>query len=232
MRIASQLNVGPSSLMICGPPEPSTTSSTTGSSNTCPGAGNNNNSNNSSFVSCSLMNNNNNNTNTSNNGNMTKILSGMSDHKLLSSLNIDGMHSIQVKLASTYPPPSSNTSITSTTAAPNKSFVDFYSAARIDAEHEKSLPSVLIANNGFAFDMFSRLDDLDQPEIRARIRNILRLIPTNPKLVEAFDSVVLKRSDSNTASVAAAAVVATPTLGTAIIIPSYPSNFGIVINVR
>lgn len=53
--------------------------------------------------------------------------------------------------------------------------------------------------------MFMRLDDLEQPEIRARIRNILRLIPTNPKLVEAFDSVVLKRSEATSASVAAAA---------------------------
>ena len=141
--------------------------------------------------------NNNNNNNNNNNSTNSKLLSQSCDYKLLSSLNIDGMHPIQVKLASTYPP-------TTSSSSSQRNFGDFYSSARIDSEQEKSLPSVLIANNGFAFDMFTRLDDLEQPEIRTRIRNILRLIPTNPKLVEAFDSSILKRCESTTASVAAA----------------------------
>lgn len=154
-------------------------------------------------------------TTTNNNNNINlKLLTQSYDYKLLSSLNIDGMHPLQVKLASTYPPTTCLSS--SSTITSNRNIVDFalYSSTKADAEQEKSLPGVLIANNGFAFDMFTRLDDLDQVEIRARIRNILRLIPTNPKLVEAFDSAVLKRSEPTTASVAAAV----STLGSIILI--------------
>jgi hypothetical protein len=188
LRIASQLNVLPSSVLIYGPPEQNPSTSTNNKDNSC------------IFISSTNTTNNNNNNN--NNGSSTKLLN-QADYKLLSSLNIDGMHPIHVKLASTYPP-------TTSSSTTQKTFTDFYSSVRIDSEHEKTLPSVLIANNSFAFDMFTRLDDLEQTEIRTRVRNILRLIPTNPKLVEAFDLVVLKRCETSTASVAAAA---TPTLG-------------------
>jgi len=64
---------------------------------------------------------------------------------------------------------------------------------RIDPEQERALPGVLIANNSSAFDMLNRLEDFDVANIKIRVRNILKLIPTNPRLLNAFDSIIGKK---------------------------------------
>ena len=82
---------------------------------------------------------------------------------------------------------------------------------KTDPELEKSFPGVLISANSDAFDMLNRLEDFDEPRIRTRIRNIIKLVPTNPRLLDSFDTIIGKMVTSSsatltssTASVAAA----------------------------
>ncbi len=128
-----------------------------------------------------------------------KLMSQINDSKLLNSLNIDGMQPLCVKVASSYP--------SSLNQTPVKDSSLFFST-RVDPEQEKCLPGILIANNSSAFDMLNRLEDFEEPKIRQRVRNITKLIPTNPRLLEAFDSIIGKHSvitsTVTTASVAAA----------------------------
>ena len=65
-------------------------------------------------------------------------------------------------------------------------------AQRYDPELEKSLPGVLIANgdDSSAFDMLYRLEDLAEPKITDGVRKILKLIPTNPRLLDAYDRII------------------------------------------
>lgn len=129
------------------------------------------------------------------------------DFKLLSSLGIDGMQPVYVKLASTFPSSSLSQTPVKDQPALSSTSTSLFNCVRYDPEQEKSLPGVLISKNSYAFDMFSRLEDFNVKPIKQRIRNLLKLIPTNPKLVEAFDSMILKTTNSSRASVAAASLL-------------------------
>ena len=112
-----------------------------------------------------------------------KLLNQSNDSKLLYNLNIDGMQPLSVKVCSTYP--------SSLNQTPVKDSMNMnFSYARVDTEQERSFPGVLISNNSAAFDMLNRLEDFDEPRIRIRVRNIIKLIPTNPRLLEAFDCII------------------------------------------
>ncbi len=135
-----------------------------------------------------------------------KLLNLFNDSKLLTYLGIDGMSPLSVKIASSYGSSLNQTPV-------KDAGILGFGAMRHDPELEKSFPGVLIADGESAFEILYRLEDLDEPKIRSRVRNILKLIPTNPKLLEAYDRIIGKlmntsatalASTSNTASVAAA----------------------------
>lgn len=54
---------------------------------------------------------------------------------------------------------------------------------------EKVLPGVIMSNGGQVFEMLYHLASLDQPRITNRARSLLKLIPTNPVVVELLDSI-------------------------------------------
>ena len=111
-----------------------------------------------------------------------RLLNQSNDFKLLNNLGIDGMQPLSVRICSTYPSTFSQT--------PVKDSSTNFSFSRIDPEQERSFPGVLIANNCAAFDMLNRLEDFDVPSIKIRVRNIIKLVPTNPRLLDAFDSII------------------------------------------
>jgi hypothetical protein len=120
-----------------------------------------------------------------------KLLNQSNDLKLLHTLNIDGMSGLNVKVSSsTYTSSSSQQTPVKNNDSTNMSS---FSMLRIDPEQERALPGVLIANNSSAFDMLNRLEDFDVANIKIRVRNILKLIPTNPRLLNAFDSIIGKK---------------------------------------
>lgn len=56
-------------------------------------------------------------------------------------------------------------------------------------EQEKQLPSYLIASNQASFDLFGRVEETaESASIKAQVRKILNIIPTNPRLLEVLDS--------------------------------------------
>ena len=121
-----------------------------------------------------------------------KLLNQSNDVKLLHTLNIDGMHALNVKVSSTYPlsSMSSQTPVKNNNNNSDLTNMSNFSMLRIDPEQERALPGVLIANNTSAFDMLNRLEDFDVPNIKIRVRNIIKLIPTNPRLLDAFDAIL------------------------------------------
>jgi hypothetical protein len=109
------------------------------------------------------------------------------------------MENLIVKQASNYP----------NSQTPNKDSNGGFSYASnyfnsnntaLSLEQEKLLPSYLISSNQSSFDLFSRLEDLNDATIKHRIKNILNLIPTNPKLLESFDSNILKISSASSST--------------------------------
>ena len=158
-----------------------------------------------------------------------KPLGLLNDTKLLVQLGIDGMSPVTVKQASSYP--------SSLNQTPVKDTGLNFSSSRYDPESEKSLPGVLIANGGSAFDMLHRLQDLDEPKIKKRVRNILKLIPTDPKLLETYDRVIGRMasnssmtSNSSSASVAAASngMVKSPSVSSISNQTAYPTTGSIL----
>ena len=152
-------------------------------------------------------------------------MSPANDTKLLCALGIDGMTPLTVK-----PLPSTHSiSLGSAPLTPNKDVVSatslffanttsnnnnsgnssnsstsmlFSSGATrtIDAEVERTLPSCLIARNPYAFDMLKRLEELDNERIGRRVRSLLKLMPTSPRLLDAFDTLVVAAASDTTLS--------------------------------
>ncbi len=144
-----------------------------------------------------------------------KLLSQSNDIKLLANLNIDGTQSLTAKIASSYPSSLNQTPVKDSTGSLNNNFS--FLSTRIDPDLEKSFPGVLISTNESSFEMLTRLEDVDEPKIRTRIRNIIKLIPTNPRLLDSFDSIIGRivtnssaTLTSSTASVAAASTTTQP----------------------
>jgi hypothetical protein len=123
-----------------------------------------------------------------------KPLNFSNDNKLLDDIGIDGMEPLTIKVTSTYPAVSNNNNNISILTTPNKdSNFGFVRSTEL-TEQEKSLPSYLISNDTHAFEMFHRIEDLEESKIKLRIRNILKLIPTDPKLIEAYERLICTTS--------------------------------------
>lgn len=60
-------------------------------------------------------------------------------------------------------------------------------------EQEKLLPGVVMATGGQAFDMLYQLATLDDANITAQVRILLHLIPTDPAVLDALDSISAKK---------------------------------------
>ncbi|XP_071490931.1 ubiquitin carboxyl-terminal hydrolase 24-like [Diadema antillarum] len=112
------------------------------------------------------------------------------DQKLLSELEFDEEQDLSVKLH-----------------VPVISSVG--SSARIDdnmgsyghshaSELERSLPGVVMATGGQVFEMLYQLAELDEPRITERVRKLLMMIPTDPSVPEALDSICRQGSESIT----------------------------------
>ncbi|XP_014661859.1 PREDICTED: ubiquitin carboxyl-terminal hydrolase 24-like [Priapulus caudatus] len=61
-----------------------------------------------------------------------------------------------------------------------------------DLDHERQWPGVIMAAGGHVFEMFYQLAELDDPRIRARVRSLLMLIPTDSSVLDALDSIGAK----------------------------------------
>ncbi len=133
-----------------------------------------------------------------------KLLNLFNDNKLLAHLGIDGMTPLNVKISSSYG------SSLNQTPVKDSGIMSFNNSGmqRYDPELEKSFPGVLIANGESAFDMLYRLEDLEEPKINSRVRNILKLIPTNPRLLDAYDRIIGKMTTSLSHNVSSASVAA------------------------
>jgi hypothetical protein len=112
------------------------------------------------------------------------------------------MENLIVKHASNYPNSQTPIKDSNNGFSYASSFFSSNSAV-LSLEQEKLLPSYLISSNQSSFDLFSRLEDLDESTIKYRIKNILNLIPTNPKLLESFDSNIIKISTASSSSTSA-----------------------------
>ncbi|ELT87807.1 hypothetical protein CAPTEDRAFT_215538 [Capitella teleta] len=85
-----------------------------------------------------------------------------------------------------------NSSLSDTPSTPTKQ--------SFDLEQEKMLPGVLMSSGGQVFDMLYQLADLDEPKITIRARNLLKLIPTDPSVQDALDSLGQKPASLRAAS--------------------------------
>ncbi len=133
-----------------------------------------------------------------------KLLNLFNDNKLITHLGIDGMTPLNVKLSSSYG------SSLNQTPVKDSGLINFNNSTlhKNDPELEKSFPGVLISNSESAFDMLYRLEDLEEPKINSRVRNILKLIPTNPRLLDAYDRIIGKMTLSLSHNVSSASVAA------------------------
>ena len=107
------------------------------------------------------------------------------------------MENLILKQANTYP--NSQTPIKDSAISNfHSNYNNKYGGVNLD--QEKCLPSYIISSNQSSFDMFAQLEDLNEPNIKTRIKNILNIIPTNPKLLESFDQSISKASTASNSS--------------------------------
>ncbi len=130
-----------------------------------------------------------------------RLLNFSNESKLLKTLGIDGMQPLNVKVTTSYPLSSSSLNNNNTTLTPVKDnsnymfsstrkYSDVAAASSEVSENERALPGFLIANDGETFEMLHSLEELGDANIKSRVRNILKLIPTNPKLLEAYERIM------------------------------------------
>ncbi|KAL3868453.1 hypothetical protein ACJMK2_041259 [Sinanodonta woodiana] len=111
-----------------------------------------------------------------------KLLGPIKDQKLLHQLDFEDNQMVQVRLVSS-----------STSSTPSKEPMSTPSSKQtFDLEQEKTLPGVVMAAGGEVFDMLYQLADLEEPKITTRVRKLLMLIPTDPAISEALDSITSK----------------------------------------
>ncbi|KFM65449.1 Ubiquitin carboxyl-terminal hydrolase 24, partial [Stegodyphus mimosarum] len=60
-------------------------------------------------------------------------------------------------------------------------------------EQEKVLPGVVMATGGQVFEKLYQLSTYDDPNITSQVRSLLRLIPTDPSILDALDSISAKK---------------------------------------
>ncbi|XP_064607447.1 ubiquitin carboxyl-terminal hydrolase 24-like isoform X2 [Liolophura sinensis] len=122
-----------------------------------------------------------------------KMLPAGKDQKLLHQLELEDNQMILVRIFS----PSTTSTVQN---SQNKEPPSTPTAKQsFDLEQEKMLPGVVMAAGGQVFEMLYQLADLEEPRIRRRVRKLLMLIPTDPAITDALDSIsqrTLKQSPS------------------------------------
>ncbi|XP_050400806.1 ubiquitin carboxyl-terminal hydrolase 24 isoform X1 [Patella vulgata] len=138
-----------------------------------------------------------------------KLISTAQDQKLLHQLEIEDCEVVQIRVGT-----SSSSTVTSGTSlqstqireptqeSSKSSQVTTQPASKqiYDLEQEKMLPGVVMAIGGQVFDMLYRLTELDESKITKRVQNLLMLIPTDPAVSEALDSLGQKSMKSSTSN--------------------------------
>ncbi|KAL5016318.1 hypothetical protein ScPMuIL_005907 [Solemya velum] len=122
-----------------------------------------------------------------------KMLGSAKDQKLLHQLDFEDNQMIQVRLVTTTTASLQSAQVKEATMTPT-------SKQNFDLEQEKMLPGVVMAIGGQVFDMLYQLADQDEARITARVRKLLMLIPTDPTISDALDSISqksVKNSPSN-----------------------------------
>ncbi|KAL4237153.1 Ubiquitin carboxyl-terminal hydrolase 24 [Mactra antiquata] len=115
---------------------------------------------------------------------VSSVLGSNKDQKLLHQLDFEDNQTIQVRMVT----PTSTSSLSQTKELSNA----LMSKQTFDLEQEKMLPGVIMATGGQVFDMLyqlSELSELDETKITTRVRKLLMLIPTDPAVIEALDSI-------------------------------------------
>ncbi|XP_071953763.1 ubiquitin carboxyl-terminal hydrolase 24-like [Antedon mediterranea] len=111
------------------------------------------------------------------------------DQKLLRQLSFEEEQSLTVKQTMV-------SSIQYNTRNDEQINISFQPRTAYAMELERSLPGVVMATGGQVFEMLYQLADLDEPRITERVRNLLRLIPTDPSVVEALDNICRNNEDA------------------------------------
>ncbi|XP_060555692.1 ubiquitin carboxyl-terminal hydrolase 24-like isoform X1 [Ruditapes philippinarum] len=112
---------------------------------------------------------------------VSNVLGSNKDQKLLHQLDFEDNQTIQVRMVT----PSSTASTSQSKEAPGTPL----SKQTFDLEQEKMLPGVIMAAGGQVFDMLYQLSELEETKITTRVRKLLMLIPTDPAVIDALDSV-------------------------------------------
>ncbi|XP_052274227.1 ubiquitin carboxyl-terminal hydrolase 24-like isoform X2 [Dreissena polymorpha] len=108
------------------------------------------------------------------------VLGTNKDQKLLHQLEFEDNQAVQVRMVT----PSTTTSSSQVKETPGTPI----SKQTFDLEQEKMLPGVIMASGGQVFDMLYQLSELDETKITTRVRKLLMLIPTDPAVIDALDS--------------------------------------------
>ncbi|XP_033116308.1 ubiquitin carboxyl-terminal hydrolase 24-like [Anneissia japonica] len=111
------------------------------------------------------------------------------DQKLLRQLSFEEEQLLNVKQTMV-------TSIQYNARNDEQSTVSFQPRTAYAMELERSLPGVVMATGGQVFEMLYQLADLDETKITQRVRNLLRLIPTDPSIIEALDNICRYNDDA------------------------------------
>ncbi|XP_070196439.1 ubiquitin carboxyl-terminal hydrolase 24-like isoform X2 [Littorina saxatilis] len=122
-----------------------------------------------------------------------KLLCNSRDHKLLHQLEIHDGQVVQVRLGSSSVATSSVSAPSpSTSKPPEPAASAATSKQNFEFEQEKMLPGVVMAKGGEVFHMLYQLSELEEPKITKRVQKLLMLIPTDPAVLEALDTLAYK----------------------------------------
>lgn len=123
----------------------------------------------------------------------SQLLAQSLDKKTLSSLGIDESSLLTCKLV----PLTSVKSHENSTSLPASSLFANRLNLSCTTETKKHHPNVILSSNQEFYDMFDALINHENTSIANKTRQILNLLPTNQKIVDLFDSVVLLDSAEN-----------------------------------
>ncbi|XP_013409431.2 ubiquitin carboxyl-terminal hydrolase 24-like [Lingula anatina] len=110
-----------------------------------------------------------------------KMLTQMKDQKLMHQLNIEDQQTVCVRTLTGI---GTSGSGSAAVKEPPPSY-----RSTFDLEQEKTLPGVVMASGGQVFDMLYQMAELEEPKIMICVRNLLKLIPTDPSVSDALDSI-------------------------------------------
>ncbi|CAF0802298.1 unnamed protein product [Brachionus calyciflorus] len=133
-----------------------------------------------------------------------RVLPQSNDHKSLQVLEIDGTNHVVCKIIPSTPVKSNEFFTSSTNSATPTSTSSLFSnrltISSTLSDPKKHLPSSIISSNPESYEIFDKLLNHKSTSIANRVRNILNLLPTNPKLTDSFDSIVILNNTSSSSS--------------------------------